>query len=279
MSAEDPRQPLDTRTTRLALAVRLFDGFTSEPLSVDQLFTSPKGTRIATQQPTAKERQRQRERRRRQWPSERLTVSLASLDATPVLLDATPVINPSGYVLFFQKDIPDELDSVEITVAGGGQYADTDRTVVFATLDTQRYPVEEITLEPLPTYRFPRGTTLIRGSVFVVDDAQTAGDPEPTVAEDASVTLSIDGFDRTTTVVGSDEFVLPITGLTADNVEGNEFIRVNGAFPLLTVDLGEPENVSVPLRIREGETGCHQFKYDADGNVAHRECGAEWTLL
>lgn len=272
MSAEDPRQPIDTRTTRLALAVRLFDGFTNEPLSADQLLTNSRGTRIATRQPTAKERQRQREQRRRQWPSERLTVSLDGLDVTPV-------INPSGYVLFFQKDIPDEMDSVEINVAGGVQYADTDQTAVFATLDAQRYPTEEITLEPLPTYRFPRGTTLVRGSVFVVDDAQTTDDPEPTASDDASVTLSIDGFDRTTTVVGSDEFVLPITGLTPDNVEGDEFIRVNGAFPLLTADLGEPENVSVPIRIREGETGCYQLKYDADGNVAYRECGAEWALL
>lgn len=130
---------LGETTTRLSLAVRLVDAFTD-------------GRPVGSQR-----------------------VSIEGVDAEPVR-------NPSGYHVF--RDLA--ADTVTLVVDGGPRYDDArveDVEVVDLTApdhgvdpaDPATWPVETVELAPSPTYEFPAGTTLVRGTVRDSSDETVAG--------------------------------------------------------------------------------------------------------
>ena len=120
------------------------------------------------------------------------------------------VKNPSGYYLFL--DLPAGQYQVRVE---SEYYFAVDKTVNLPGPD----PVEEITLNPKPSYPFSAGTTLIRG-IFLDTAANPISEATVKVVEKAISTI--------TTPKG--EFVFYFKGLTDDNVieeNGKWFIKGN----------------------------------------------------
>lgn len=258
MSAEESREPIEVIGSELALAVQLVDEYTGRPLPTRQMRS------VAAQSARA-----------RRGGRAGTTTDLPAVSIRGI--DATPVVNPSGFLLYFREDFPEDPEEIEIEVAGGGQYTDERASVDLA--DHDRQEPKRIELQPLPAYQFPTDTTLVRGYVLVIDEE--VDDEDLVTAErfgEGGVKLEIEGLGAATETVKDGEFVLSITGLTANDVEDG-LVKVNGGDPVLELELehDEFEGASVPIEVAEGETRCYQIKFDVneDERVMYRKCGTE----
>lgn len=263
MSTENQREPIETITRELAIAIQLVDAYTDQPLPPRQM------TSVAAQS--------KRERRGGQQgiPSDVPTISISDVNADPIA-------NPSGYLLYFREDFPDDPGVIEINVTGGGRYVDKQASVDLSDRDTQK--PEKIKLQPLPAYRFPAGATLVRGQVFVIDEEiNNEDDIDLQKFGEEGVQLRIEELGSVTRTITNGEFVLFITGITADDVE-NGLVQVDDDNPVLVIRRelrhDEFEDASIPIEIPEGDTRCYQVKFDIneDEDVLYRECGTKtWS--
>lgn len=261
MSAEEPREPIETITRELAIAIQLVDAYTDQPLPPRQMKS------------VAAQSKHERRGNQRGIPSDVPTVSISNIDADPIA-------NPSGYLLYFREDFPDDPGVFEIEVTGGGRYVDKQAPVDLSDRDTQK--PEKIKLQPLPAYRFPAGATLVRGQVFVIDEEiNDEDDIDLQTFGEEGVQLRIEELGSTTQTITNGEFVLFVTGITADDVDDG-MVQVDNDNPVLTIKLqrDEFEDASIPIEIPEGDTRCYQVKFDIneDEDVLYRECGTKtWT--
>ncbi|WP_331234136.1 hypothetical protein [Natronorarus salvus] len=122
---------------------------------------------------------------------------------------------PSGYYVL--TDLPEDAAPITVSVDGTPDYLPEQFTIESPDLDSPPV-IETIELVPSPAYRFPANATLVRGSITEGTDASPLSD----------VTLKIEGTDDE----GPDapafrargrsdergEYVLFITGITADDV-------------------------------------------------------------
>lgn len=261
MSAEQPREPIETITRKLAIAIQLVDAYTDRPFP-------PRRMKSVVAQS-------KRERRGgQQGPVSNIpTISISGVDADPMS-------NPSGYLLYFREDFPDNPGVIEIEVKGGERYVDQRASVDLSDHDPRK--PKRIRLQPLPAYRFPAGATLIRGQVFVIDEAiDDEDDVDLQTFGEEGVQLRIKGLDSATRTTTNGKFVLFITGITADDVDDGR-LQVDDDKPMLGIEIqrGEFEDALIPVEISEGGTQCYQIKFDIneDEDASYRECGTEtWT--
>ncbi|MFC4360614.1 hypothetical protein ACFO0N_21945 [Halobium salinum] len=251
MSSEEP---VARTNTRLALAVGLVDGYTDQPLRVGEFRAEWSRTSLVK-------------------GNEQAAESRIGEPTKPTLtfpdLDIEPVVNPSGYVLLFEADVPEDTDTVAVEVTGGERYVDDERTVDLDAFDPGDDPVETITLQPRPAYPFSAGATLVRGHVFVLGDEDDPADPlVPAEHGRAGVTVTLVEFDRATETVEDGEYVLALTGLTTDDVEDGQ-VRVDGLPPTLRVESDDLDPVAVSAPLREGLGHQYLFRYDADGTATY----------
>lgn len=273
MSSDGRGDPVEKRTRRLSLAVRLLDAFTGEPLPARHLPTeaterlSSDTARRWSEGPSGRGSGREPRARVSAGP----TVSIAGVEAAPV-------VNPDGYLLYFETDLPRDGGDVDIRVDGGRRYLDESVTTNPATLDAQ-HPVVSVELHPAPGYRFPAGTTLVRGLVVDDRDGQVETDVALRLFGLAGVSVSLDGVDRSVETTADGEFVLFVKGLTADRLDDGR-VRIDGDSPRLSVDHPDAGGASAPVEILEGRTACYHFKYDAQDEVSYRRCETTgWTDL
>lgn len=263
MSTGNRWEPIETVTRELALAVRLVDAYTGQPVPVRQV--------------RAARPRRERAHGRRRNATDVLTVSIRDVDADPIT-------NPSGYLLYFREDFPDNSGEIELLVEGGGRYVDRRVPVDLSDPERDRQTPLEIELGPLPAYQFPTGATLVRGGVFVIDDeVDDTDDIDLREFGEAGVKLNFESFDATSSTTTTGEFVLPLTGITAADVDDG-MVQVGGDDPVLRIEPPHEEldDVSIPVEIREGDTQCYQVRFDMsrEDPVSYRECGAEtWASL
>lgn len=122
-----------------------------------------------------------------------------------------PVKNLSSYYIFL--DLPDDTYTVQVR---SDYYFDEDsEPITLAELDPKN-PVINITLKPNPSYPFPPGATLIRGTVYSGGEAVSG----------AKVRVKEKGVENETTEKG--EFVLYFRPLTEDEIiidNGKRFIK------------------------------------------------------
>lgn len=169
-------------------------------------------------------------------PGDGLPVSAADVDAIPVT-------NPSGFHLFL--DLPN--DPLTIVVDGGDRYLDLEETIDPAEHDP---PAVRLDLTPSPGYRFPPGTTLLRGLVVDESDDPIEG-----------ATVSIDDTNRETATDEDGEFVLFMGNVTPTDVhrtdDGIRSIRINGDDPAIHVAHPRYESTTTRLPLEEGSTTRH----------------------
>lgn len=260
MSTENQREPIETITRELAIAIQLVDAYTDQPLPPRQM------TSVAAQS------KRERRGGQRGPVSNIPTISISDVDADPLA-------NPSGYLLYFREDFPDDPGVIEIEVKGGERYVDQQVSVDLSDHNPQK--PKRIKLQPLPAYRFPAGATLIRGQVFVIDEEIDENDVGLQKFGEEGVQLRIEGLDSATQTTTNGEFVLFITGITADDVDDGR-LQVDDDKPLLDIEIqrDEFEDAVIPVEISEGGTQCYQIKFDIheDEGTLYRECGTKtWT--
>lgn len=252
MSSEEP---VARTNTRLALAVGLVDGFTGQPLRAGEF-------RVERSKTAAVDTGEQATEQRIGGPT-KPTVRFPDLDVVPV-------VNPSGYVLVFEADVWESAGTVAIEISGGERYVDVERTVDLDVFDPEDDPVIDVTLSPRPAYPFPTATTLVRGHVFVIgDDHDPAGPLVPATHGRAGVTVTVEGFDRTTETVDGGEYVLALTGLTTEDVVDGQ-VRVGELPPSLRVEPADFDPVVVSAPLREGRSHQYLFRYDTDGTATYR---------
>ena len=148
------------------------------------------------------------------------------------------VKNPSSYYLFL--DLPEETYTVQVR---SEYYFDEETSVSPHTLDRNN-PVVDITLKQKPSYPFPPGATLLRGTVY---------DSEGNAVPGADVWVEGKDLESETTEQG--EFVLRFRPLTEDEIiieDGKRFVKGNGDKIIhLNVDgVTEP----IELEVEEGKT-------------------------
>jgi hypothetical protein len=114
--------------------------------------------------------------------------------------------NLSGYYVFL--DLPDETYTVQVK---SDFYFDENVDATLSSLDS-RNPVKEIWLTPKPSYPFPPGATLVRGTVY---------DTSQKTVPDAVVQISEKNLKNATSEKG--EFVLYFRPL-----KESEIVRDNG---------------------------------------------------
>lgn len=112
------------------------------------------------------------------------------------------VKNPSGFYLFLNMP----HNSYHVTVKSQF-YFDKEVLVEMSALDPKN-PVKNVTLNPLPSYPFPPGTTLIRGMVY-----DGGGNP----ASGAEVKIAVKSMNAKTTEKG--EFVFYFKNLTQNDIK------------------------------------------------------------
>lgn len=152
-------------------------------------------------------------------PSADVEVSLAALDVEPV-------VNPSGYHVFFELPV----ETVTLVVDGTERYFDEERRVHLhgeappaddptgVVLDDRTIPVV-VELTPTPAYEFPETATTVRGHVETDDGAPIEG---------AIVTLP--AFDVATRTTATGEYALwvPVTSDDVVRENGRKYVRVDG---------------------------------------------------
>jgi hypothetical protein len=152
-------------------------------------------------------------------------------------LRVTPVVNQSGYVLFFGLD---HRDAVTVHVDGGDVYQSIDEPVDLAAMRgaTPREYEVDVDLTPTAAYPYPAGRTVLRGQVF--ERPQVPVDPaDRTPVEEADVSIpplagagSVQMRSVATETDSRGEFVLyfePFTEAYRDGVEhGVTLSKANG---------------------------------------------------
>ncbi len=172
--------------------------------------------------------------------------------------NATPVENPSGYHVFLDLD----AGTGTLRVEGGTKYVDrrvTDVDVIDLSdpgttvdpSDPDTLPLETVALAPSPAYRFPAGTTLVRGVV-----SGPSGDPLPNarlVVKDGDAVTRTEGGPVTRTD-GNGEFVLFFDPVTADDVveiDGRTVVELDGGAP--TVDVTHPDHGTKTVSLEDDD--------------------------
>lgn len=276
------RDPATIRRTSLTLAVRLVDAFTDERPMSEYERSSVRSENRRSSSHTRRFRTRPRATR---YPS-------VSLRTTGQPVGA--VRNPSGFDLFLGVPVP-EGGTPTLEVAGGDRYLDETLPVATEHLSPLRPPhpdeespeagsgsdpldrleavrqwredstaYQEIRLRPSPAYRFPPGSTLVRGQVL---------DPEGTRLD--GVTLTVDGLGTSTRTTRGGEFVLAATKLTAESVSDDGHVVIDGERPRVEVrherDETDPATswgtADLPVTIEEGATRVYVIKYEAEGSA------------
>jgi hypothetical protein len=147
--------------------------------------------------------------------------------------------NLSGYYLFTDVEAGDYTIQVN-----SEHYFDAEKEVTLPLPDPKN-PVVDITLNPIPSYPFPPGATLIKG---VVKNSE-----EQPVSE-ATVTVLSPEMANQTTEKG--EFALYFTGLTEEDVikvNNKRFVRGNGD-QTLTLEVTHPDYTSKQVQIEAEES-------------------------
>lgn len=174
--------------------------------------------------------------------------------------DATPIRNPSGYRVF--TGLP--AGPVTVVVDGGERYLDERRTGVGAIdlsdpgtdvdpSDPSTLPLVRIELAPSPAYRFPAGSTRVRGSVSDPD-----GDPV------AGADLSVRDHGASTRTDANGEFVLffaDVTGADVRTAGDRTLITVDGGDPTIDVDHPGLGTTSATVAVEEGTLTVHDIGY------------------
>lgn len=173
-------------------------------------------------------------------------------------VDVEPVTTPSGYQVFL--DLP--ADPVTVVVDGGNRFLDerreavdvidlSDPNVDVDPADPESLPVETVVLRPAPSYRFPRGATVVRGVVRSASD-------EPV----SDATVSIDGLDPTVETTTRGEFVLFADPGDDDvSIHADETVTIAGNSP--TVDVSHPAHgtLSELISLAEGDVATTKLRY------------------
>lgn len=174
-------------------------------------------------------------------------------------VDAEPVENPSGYRVF--SDLP--ADTATLVVDGGDPYVDVARPDVAVVdlaapgtdvdpTDPESLPVETVELQPAPAYRFPAGTTRVRGHVR---DAQ--GNPVD------GATVSVRHLDRAMATGPDGEFVLFFDPSADDDVSvSGGGVEVTGSDPTLVAAHPDLGTTTGTLPVPEGERSVLALDYD-----------------
>jgi len=149
-----------------------------------------------------------------------------------------PIRNLSSYYLFL--DLPGDTYTVQVR---SDYYFDEETEVPFHNLEPKN-PVVNITLMPKPSYPFPPGATLIRGTVY---------DSRGKAVSGAKVRVKEKGVENKTTEKG--EFVLYFEPLTDDEIiweDGKRFVKGDSdkIIHLEVVGVAEP----IELGAEEGKT-------------------------
>lgn len=153
--------------------------------------------------------------------------------------DKKPLVNPSGYRLF-------------LDVASGNQTLKVQSDNYFSheeevTLPLAGEPVIELTLKPTPAYPFPRGATLIRGTVRDTDGKLVPG-----------ATVKVVGKEVENKTTEKGEFVLYFKNLTEEDIikiNNKHYVRRNGSRRLM-IRASHPDYVSKMnnTEVEEGRT-------------------------
>lgn len=197
---------------------------------------------------------------------------------------ATPVVNESGFVLFFGLE---ERDTVTVHVDGGDVYESVDEPVDLAAMRgaTPREYEVAVDLTPTTAYPYPAGRTVLRGQVF--ERPQAPVDPaDRTPIEGADVSIpalagagSVEMRSVTTETDERGEFVLyfePFTesyresiehGVTLSEVDGGHNVEVEtgpNATANPTVEVSHSGFQSVPVRraVRAGATTTYDVELE-----------------
>ncbi|KAA9396521.1 carboxypeptidase regulatory-like domain-containing protein [Haloarcula sp. CBA1130] len=175
--------------------------------------------------------------------------------------DDTPVETPSGYYVFLDLEAGTETllvegatDYVDSRVTGVEviDLGDPDTTVEPTELDT--LPLETVYLAPSPAYRFPNGTTLVRGTV-----SGPGGDPLPTArlrVQDGDTVTRTEGGPVTRTDQNG-EYVLffdPVTAADVVDSSGRSVIELDGDPPSVVVDHTVHGEKTISLEDDDGDS-------------------------
>lgn len=268
MSTDGGRDPIATHSRRLSLAVHLRDAFTGNPLPARTLQTD-------AAEPLAADSFRRRASRsnRGRWTEDDSNGHRSS--GGPVVRirgrDAEPVVNPSGYLLYFEEDLPREGEVV-LVVHGGERYADDEVSVDMETLDP-RAPVVTVDLRPRPAYRFPPGATLLRGHVFVHTDGDLPEELSPATDGESGVAVRVDGLEPSAQTTRGGEFVVPVVDLAAADIAADGSVTPGGEAPELVVTHGDWGSGTVPVALSAGEATCYHLVFVGENEVRFRQCG------
>ncbi|MCP5107167.1 MAG: carboxypeptidase regulatory-like domain-containing protein [bacterium] len=161
--------------------------------------------------------------------------------------DIKYIKNPSGYYVFV--NIPKTV--YKVTVESDFYLLKKDVLVKTALLDPL-HPVLDIVLDPIPSYPFPTGTTLIRGVVFQADKTPVPG---------AAVRVKdpvLGGLSNSAATTEKGEFVLYFKGLSEDNikkVDGKRFLKAgSGTAVSLEIKKKNKKKTAVLQKVAEGQT-------------------------
>lgn len=172
----------------------------------------------------------------------------------------TPIRTPSHYYVF--TDLPAETVTVQID--GEDRYLPeqiedvttkdlSDPATDVDPADKATLPLVEVDLIPAPPYRFPAGTTRIRGSV-----TDSAGDPV------MGADLKIRDLEASTRTTDTGEFVVFLTGLTDDDVrtaDNDRLVTVDGGDPTIDVDHPDLGATSESVTVPEGALTVQHLAY------------------
>lgn len=167
--------------------------------------------------------------------------------------DATPIETPSGHLVFLDLEAGTET----LVVDGGSEYVSTrvpnvevldlsDSGTNVDPGDPSTLPLETVALSPSPAYRFPPGTTLLRGFVTA-----PGGDPL------GSAAVSATGTTAETHTTADGEYVLyfdPITDGDVARIDGTAVVQANGSSPELTVQHPDHGTTTVSLEDDDGDS-------------------------
>lgn len=269
MSPDGGRDPVATHSRRLSLAVHLRDGYTGTPLP-------PRAIQTGTSEPLSVDSFRRRTTKSKRERGTAYDRNGRRPSGGPVVeirgRDVEPVVNPSGYLLYFEEDLPRDGDSVVLAVSGGERYADDEVPVELDTLDP-RAPVVTVELWPRPAYEFPSGATLIRGHVFVHTDGDPPVELTPATDGESGVRVGIEGLEPTVLTTRGGEFVVPVVNLAGDDVAADGSATLGGAAPELVVTHDELGSDTAPVTVSIGEATCYHLVFVAEDEIRFRPCG------
>lgn len=163
-------------------------------------------------------------------------------------VNVAPIENRSGYLLFLDLDPDPASGPITVSVDGGEYYSDESLDVALSTLqrETPLSPAITIELTPSTAYKFPAGTTLLRGHVR---------DSEGTGVTGAK--LSIRGLDCSTETERDGEFVLFIEDVSPSTVtkaDGKRLVTVDSENPTIEVSHPTAGSNAEQVAIEEGKT-------------------------